>query len=175
MVNPSDQSIDVLLRVADNKTSWMGGAHFRGEGFSTKSSSATWPSTATGNHQHGLSVFAYTGRADRAGGAESEATGDLRNYSGHGPQIDGAPLLGVTAPDNPSTTWPASANEVGPAGYGSFNGTSGAGPHVAGARRCWFKLALAPTPGSLCSYNTLKSMIRSRLAQLKLGALVNSV
>ncbi len=133
VVNPSDQPIDVLLRIADNKTSWIGGAHFRGEGFSTQTSSATWPSTATANDQHGLSVFAFTGRADRAGGAESEATGDLRNYSGHGPRIDGVDLLGVAAPDNPSTTWPASANEVGPAGYGSFNGTSGAGPHVAGA------------------------------------------
>ena len=100
---------------------------------STKASSATWPSTATGNDQHGLSVFAFTGRSDRAGGAESEATGDLRSYSGHGPRVDGANLLGIAAPDNPSTTWPASANEVGPAGYGSFNGTSGAGPHVAGA------------------------------------------
>ena len=133
VVNPSDQPIDLLLRIADNKTSWIGGAHFRGEGFSTKISSATWPSTATGNAEHGISVFAFTGRAERAGGADSEATGDLRSYSGHGPRIDGRALVGVAAPDNPSTTWPASADEVGPAGYGSFNGTSGAGPHVAGA------------------------------------------
>ncbi len=133
VVNPSDQAIDVLLRIADNKTSWTGGAHFRGEEFSTKSRSATWPSTATGTDQHGLSVFAFAGRGDRAGGPENEATGDLRSYSGHGPRVDGAPLVGIAAPDNPSTTWPGSANEVGPAGYGSFNGTSGAGPHVAGA------------------------------------------
>ncbi|MEE2835845.1 MAG: S8 family serine peptidase [Myxococcota bacterium] len=133
LVNPSDEPAELLLRIGDNKTSWTGGAHFRGEGFSTKTSSATWPSTATGDAGHGVSVFAFTGRADRAGGLESEATGDLRSYSGHGPRSDGRALNGLAAPDNPSTTWPSSANQVGHAGYGSFNGTSGAGPHVAGA------------------------------------------
>jgi subtilisin family serine protease len=133
LVNPSDAPIEVMLRIADNKSSWTGGAHFRGEGFSTKAGSVTWPSTATANENHGLSVFAFAGRAERAGGRREEATGDLRDYSGHGPLIDGRGLSGLAAPDNPSTTWPSSKNEVGHAGYGSFNGTSGAGPHVAAA------------------------------------------
>ncbi len=133
LVNPSDEPMTVILRVADNKTSWIGGAHFRGEGLSSRASSVTWPSSATANADHGLSVFAFAGRAERAGGRPEEATGDLRDYSGHGPLIDDRRLVGLAAPDNPSTTWPASKNEVGHAGYGSFNGTSGAGPHVAGA------------------------------------------
>ena len=101
LVNPSDQPAELLLRIGDNKTSWTGGAHFRGEGFSTKTSSATWPSTATGDAGHGVSVFAFTGRADRAGGLESEATGDLRSYSGHGPRSLVEPST-VSPPITPS-------------------------------------------------------------------------
>jgi len=87
------------------------------------------PSTAT----EALSVAAYAGVHDGA-----EGQGNLRGYSSRGPRMDGEIKLGLAAPDDPFTTLPSMAvmpyaNEVLHGAYTVFGGTSGAGPHAAGA------------------------------------------
>src|SRR5262249_16214060 len=106
----------------------------------TDESTIAWPATATGC----LAVAAVAGHAssearwfESSGG---EGSGELRDFSGRGPRIDGRTSIGIAAPDNP---WSAlGAGEVYPAYPGAFvapegafqvfGGTSGAGPHVAG-------------------------------------------
>ncbi|MBM4398076.1 MAG: S8 family serine peptidase, partial [Deltaproteobacteria bacterium] len=88
------------------------------------------PSTATS----AITVGAYGGRF----GSPAEL-GQVRGYSSRGPRIDGADGIDVVAPDDPYTPfaeWDLSvAGGSGwlHGGYWVFGGTSGAGPHVAGA------------------------------------------
>lgn len=60
--------------------------------------------------------------------------GAIRSYSGRGPRIDGLMKPDIVAPDNPVTPFPRW--DLFGLGIGSmmvFGGTSGSGPHVAGA------------------------------------------
>jgi len=75
----------------------------------------TWPATA----DSAISVAAYQPADD----------GGINSYSGWGPRIDGRPDVDIAAPG--STVW--SAHPFTPGNYTPFGGTSGAGPHVAGA------------------------------------------
>lgn len=54
--------------------------------------------------------------------------GDIDDYSGWGPRIDGFPVVSLAAPG----LVVYSANPHHPGDFASFGGTSGAGPHVAG-------------------------------------------
>lgn len=66
--------------------------------------------------------------------AEGEEQGEVRVYSGRGPRIDGLQKPDLIAPDNPFAAFPRWADyEIGQSTYWVFGGTSGAGPHVAGA------------------------------------------
>jgi hypothetical protein len=133
-----EAALPVVLRIADNKKSWSGGAFWAGD-VDTVTHSVTWPATSDA----GVVVFAYAGDQNKGGGPAGQPTGALRAYSGRGPRIDGHELQGIAAPDNPHTTWPISGNN-GHGGYGSFNGTSGAGPHVAGALALLIAGGLSP-------------------------------
>lgn len=63
-----------------------------------------------------------------------EAEGEVRLFSGRGPRIDGLLKPDISAPDNPFAAFPRwSDYGVGLGAYWVFGGTSGAGPHVAGA------------------------------------------
>lgn len=75
----------------------------------------TWPATA----DSAITVTAYTVAGD----------GDIDTYSGWGPRIDGTPIVDIAAPGR--TVY--SADPWNPGDFRSFAGTSGAGPHVAGA------------------------------------------
>lgn len=75
----------------------------------------TWPATA----DSAICVTAYNAQDD----------GDLDSYSGWGPRIDGRPDVDLAAPGSGVV----STNAVGLGDYTVFEGTSGAGPHVAGA------------------------------------------
>ncbi len=91
----------------------------------TDAGSALMPSTS----DEVIAVAAYGGRHDLqiyGWGAVDER----RSYSGMGPRIDGAPVIDVSAPDDPFS--PAASPDPG-VFYGSFGGTSGALPHTAGA------------------------------------------
>ncbi|HLU47943.1 MAG TPA: S8 family serine peptidase, partial [Planctomycetota bacterium] len=114
VTNPNSDAKIVHTFVADDQTSWSGGV--RWSSHTTDDSSITWPATA----DHALSVGAYTG--DR-----------LEPYSGRGPTIDGrTDVLDIAAPGNVSEV--ALPTDSGAFSlYGSFSGTSAAGPFVAGA------------------------------------------
>jgi subtilisin family serine protease len=75
----------------------------------------TWPATA----DSAITVTAYTVAGD----------GDIDNYSGWGPRIDGRPIVDIAAPGRSVY----SASPWNPGDFSYFAGTSGAGPHVAGA------------------------------------------
>ncbi len=75
----------------------------------------TWPATA----DSAITVTAYTVDGD----------GDIDNYSGWGPRIDGTPIVDIAAPGR----YVYSASPLNAGDFTSFAGTSGAGPHVAGA------------------------------------------
>jgi subtilisin family serine protease len=75
----------------------------------------TWPATA----DSAISVAAYNPDGD----------GDINDFSGWGPRIDGRTDVDIAAPG--SIVY--SATRAGQGCYGAFGGTSAAGPHVAGA------------------------------------------
>jgi len=112
----------------DEISGWARGVTFESE---TTTSTLCHPSTAN----TAITVGAYGGQF----GPASEI-GRLRGYSSRGPRIDGEQGMDITAPDDPfapiptvppGTFWPSSPEVQG--GYQVFGGTSGAGPHVAGA------------------------------------------
>jgi uncharacterized protein (TIGR03382 family) len=80
-------------------------------------------------------VAAYGGRHPQPW--ESSEPGELRGFSGRGPRLDGAHAVDIAAPDDPYAALVGAPSWLD-AGYGRswytvFGGTSGAGPHVAGA------------------------------------------
>jgi subtilisin family serine protease len=75
----------------------------------------TWPSTA----DSAITVTAYTVAGD----------GDIDDYSGWGPRIDEQPIVDIAAPGRTVYT----TSPWNPGDFSYFAGTSGAGPHVAGA------------------------------------------
>lgn len=92
--------------------------------------SLTYPSTA----DSAIGVAAFGGRLDMRDYGDSNV-GELRQYSGRGPRIDGAPAVDVAAPDDPLAALASAPGLELPLGHSSgfvmFGGTSGAGPHVA--------------------------------------------
>ncbi|MEE2644480.1 MAG: S8 family serine peptidase [Myxococcota bacterium] len=120
----------VTGRIVDDQTSWSGGATWR---VSTDDrGSLTLPSTSVG----AIGVAAYGGM-NNIQGPSGGLVGALRGYSGRGPTIDGRHFLGIGAPDDPYAAHALSieayvAGEQS-ARFQTFGGTSGAGPHVAGA------------------------------------------
>ena len=75
----------------------------------------TWPATA----DSAITVAAYTAAGD----------GDIDSYSGWGPRIDGVSIMDIAAPGQGVY----SASPWNNGDFIRFGGTSGAGPHVAGA------------------------------------------
>ncbi len=75
----------------------------------------TWPATA----DSAISVAAYDPAGD----------GDINDFSGGGPRLDGRPDVALAAPG--SVTYSTHSFVAG--AFTSFGGTSAAGPHVAGA------------------------------------------
>jgi hypothetical protein len=81
----------------------------------TQDYTVTWPATA----DSAITVAAYSVVGD----------GDIDDYSGWGPRIDGVPIMDIAAPGR--TVY--SASPWSNMDFRYFAGTSGAGPHVAGA------------------------------------------
>lgn len=112
--------IELVGTVFDEVSGWGGGIRFTED--VTEDHLVGWPGTA----DHGLGVSAFTGHD----WDETGATGQRAFYSGRGHRIDGAPLLWISAPDNPIVPAHFAERELAWMIYG---GTSGASPHVAGS------------------------------------------
>ncbi|MBW2701837.1 MAG: S8 family serine peptidase [Deltaproteobacteria bacterium] len=91
----------------------------------TNAGSALSPATA----DQVIGVGAYGGNHDFSDWGWG-ARGEWRHYSGMGPRIDGLQVVDISAPDDP---YAPSSNGDQHGRYGSFGGTSGSLPHVAGS------------------------------------------
>lgn len=118
-------ALNLWGRVADFHSGWDVGVAWVSptEGAGT----VVYPSTA----DSAWAVGAYAGVV-----AGAQDVGELRGFSGRGPRIDGAPVLDITAPDDPVIAL-AGVERFLEIGFGRswfvrFGGTSGAAPHVAG-------------------------------------------
>lgn len=122
--------VRVAAYVMDDVSGWGLGAHYPEH--TSEEHLICFPATA----DSAITLSAYTGHAGEPYSYSDEPQGALRRYSGRGVRIDGVPILDVAAPDNPITAlnrMSLGSLEVGSGSYTVFGGTSGAGPHVAGA------------------------------------------
>jgi hypothetical protein len=119
----------------DDQSTWALGAAWD-PSIASDDSTIGYPSTA----DTCIAIGAHTGHPKASAEpwftSGPEAEGELRNYSGRGPRIDGVQKPDIAAPDNP---WAAAPHIVDGAygdtpfgGVWPFGGTSGAGPHVTG-------------------------------------------
>ena len=90
----------------------------------TGAGTAAWPSTA----DSAISVGAFMGNFELYEDNANE--GDLRDYSGRGPRIDGEGVVDITAPDDSVTAMYVDGSFYG--NFETFSGTSGALPIVGG-------------------------------------------
>lgn len=123
-VTDVDRQGELTGRIVDRHSSWDVGIHWaeptRDEG------TAVFPATA----DSAIGIGAYGGRRDQPDdGPDGSEVGELRNYSGRGPRIDGERLADLAAPDDPV----AAASTSSEVPFRRFGGTSGAAPHVAAA------------------------------------------
>ncbi len=123
---------NVTLRgyVRDPLSRWSKGIQFTKD--ISEKGIICWPATA----DSAITVAAYAGHVGMPYEYKpsGDSTGWLRKYSGRGTRIDGAQIMDIAAPDNPISPYnerPSFKHGLG--SYRVFGGTSGAGPHVAGA------------------------------------------
>jgi len=131
--NSTGAAIEVISNVADNLSSWAGGAQFAN--YATDDRNVTWPATADSAFCNGsYSTRGFEGYGGVGGG--SIPAGGISAFSGRGPRIDGDRLLDIASPGNYdvwSTISHTDNNGFPLGGYRQFSGTSAAGPHVAAA------------------------------------------
>ena len=123
-------SVLLLGYVHDRVSGWSKGIQFNKD--VSEKGLVCWPATA----DSAITVGAYAGHVGIP--YEYKPTGDkigwLRKYSGRGVRVDGAQIMDIIAPDNPVAPYNVrSGYSHGLGAYRVFGGTSGAGPHVAGA------------------------------------------
>ncbi|MDD3642418.1 MAG: S8 family serine peptidase [Candidatus Krumholzibacteria bacterium] len=133
VANATGSAIEVISNVADDLSSWAGGAEFTG--YATNDRNVTWPATADSAFCNGsYSTRGFEGYGGVGGG--SIPAGELSAFSGRGARIDGKHLLDIVSPGNYdvySTMSHTTSNNYPLGSYRQFSGTSAAGPHVAAA------------------------------------------
>jgi len=126
-----DPDVEIAGFVFDDASGWNGGSHFPDD--SSEAHLIGFPGTS----DSAITLAAYAGRSGEPYYYYPESAGQLRRFSGRGLRIDGVEILDIAAPDNPFTARNRTDDgEGGWTGFGAvrvFGGTSGAGPHVAGA------------------------------------------
>jgi subtilisin family serine protease len=133
IANSSASPIETIDNVADNVTSWAGGAEWTM--YATNQRNVTWPATADSAFCNGS--YSTRGFEGYGGvGTGSISVGEISAFSGRGARIDGKHLLDICSPGNYDVYSTRSHQSPGgyPVGsYRQFSGTSAAGPHVAAA------------------------------------------
>ena len=124
-------SEEVTGRITDPYSSWSKGVYWLQP--TADRGTMVFPSTA----DSAFGVAAYAGRHAQHSRGEDSEVGELRDYSGRGPRLDGMRGVDIAAPDDPFAAL-GITQEWLDAGYkrgwfSTFGGTSGAGPHVAAA------------------------------------------
>ena len=134
IVNKSHQTIEVISNVADEVTSWSGGAGF--ENYVSNTQNVTLPATA----DYSLVNGSYSTRGFESYGGDNVFgpvdAGSISEFSGRGKRIDGHSQLDVCSPGNYDVYTSRSHSDPAaypPGSYRQFSGTSAAGPHVAAA------------------------------------------
>ena len=133
IVNSSGSEIEAISNIADNVSSWAGGAEFLD--YASDQKNVTFPATADSSFTNG----SYSTRGFEGYGGVGDGSilpGEISAFSGRGARIDGHRLLDICSPGNydvyttrthqDGTTYPNGS-------YRQFSGTSAAGPHVAAA------------------------------------------
>lgn len=115
---PDSAPITLVAYVMDEISGWGKGIYFPEH--TTEEHFIGYPGTA----DHGIPIAAYTGHGFWGG-----EPGERAYYSGRGLRIDGAPILWLSAPDDPITS---GYHEGWQSAHVIYGGTSGASPHVAG-------------------------------------------
>jgi len=129
----STKTMEVISNVADDVTSWAGGAEFTN--FVSDDKNVTMPATSDHSLVNGsYSTRGFTGYDGVGDG--SVPPGEISAFSGRGKRINHVRLVDVCSPGNYDVY--TARSHTDPAGYtvGSyrqFSGTSAAGPHVAAA------------------------------------------
>jgi subtilisin family serine protease len=133
ILNSSGDEIEVISNVADNASSWAGGAEFLD--YATDQKNVTFPATSDSSFTNGS--YSTRGFEDYGGvGGGSILPGDISKFSGRGARIDGHHLLDICSPGNYdvySTRTHQDGGSYPNGSYRQFSGTSAAGPHVAAA------------------------------------------
>ncbi len=131
--NQTGSTIEVISNIADNVSSWSGGAVFAN--YATDERNVTYPATADSAFVNGsYSTRGFEGYGGVGGGTIDE--GEISAFSGRGARIDGMHLLDICSPGNYdvySTKSHTDSDGYPLGGYMQFSGTSAAGPHVAAA------------------------------------------
>ncbi len=148
----------VFGRITDYFSGWGAGVGW--ETPTVDRGTLVHPSTADDS----IGVAAYAGRWDIDG--EPTTSGGVRAFSGRGPRMDGVLALDIAAPDDPYAAISATSQFLD-AGYerqwlATFGGTSGAGPHVAGAFAVLMQAYPQETPDEL-ELRLLSSASKDRL------------
>jgi subtilisin family serine protease len=133
IVNTSWARIEIINNVADDRSSWAGGAEFTN--YVSNDRNVTLPATSDSSLVNGsYSTRGYEGYGGVGSG--SIPVGEISAFSGRGARIDGWHLLDLCSPGNYDvyTTRSHTDGSGYPLGsYRQFSGTSAAGPHVAAA------------------------------------------
>lgn len=133
VANQTVNLVEVISNVADNRSSWAGGAEFAN--YVSNDRNVTWPATADSAFCNGS--YSTRGFENFFGvGGGTLPAGEISEFSGRGARIDGKNLLDIVSPGNYdvySTISHTEANNYPLGGYRQFSGTSAAGPHVAAA------------------------------------------
>jgi subtilisin family serine protease len=133
VINNSGEPVEIISNVADDRSSWAGGAEFNN--YNSDDNNVTFPATSDSALVNGsYSTRGFEGYGGVGGG--TVPIGEISKFSGRGERIDGWSLLDICSPGNYDVYTPRSHSDGGgyPAGgYRQFSGTSAAGPHVAAA------------------------------------------
>jgi len=161
LTNNSGQKLPLHGFVQDSISSW--GRTIEFDKRESEDTTICHPSTADA----ALSVAAFGGEF-----GPHEELGKIRPYSSRGPRMDGMQAIDIAAPDDPYTplarlkTGMFAGNKDIKASYTVFGGTSGAGPHVAGAAALLMQLNPYTTPQEIFQAITAGAVVEPDMGSL---------